>query len=86
MASLYSKGVLYKKTFNSDGSVKESVPFLTKTLSSLVITSDGKTVQDKIDELDTKKTYEVFDTYEEYKTKYDAGEIPEDMICVVMDK
>lgn len=79
----YSKGVLYKKILDEAGNVIEKVPFLLKTLGKLVVLDDGTTVQDKVAELENRKTYLVYDTYAEYKTAYDAGEIPDGTLTFV---
>lgn len=81
--ALFSKGLIYKKLFNKDGTVSDKVPFFIKTLAKLVYTSDGKTVEDKITSLENKKTYVTYDTLDDYNAAYEAGEIPEGVLVVV---
>lgn len=79
----YEKGVLYKKILDNTGKVVGKVPFLVKTLAKLVILKDGTNVQDKIDALDQKKTYLIFDTYADYKEAKSKDEIAPDVLCII---
>lgn len=75
-------GMLYKKILNEDGTVKEHVPFLLKTLAKLVILEDGTTVQDSINELRKNKT-KVFQTIEDYDAARIAGTVSDGEMCVI---
>lgn len=82
---IFSKGLLYKKIFNEDGTLSENVPFFVKTLAKLVFTTDGQSVEDKLDALDKKKSYEVYQTKDEYLTALENGEISEDTLAVILE-
>jgi len=66
----FGKGILYKKILNDDGTIKETVPTFLKTLANLVMTNEGKSVEQKLKELDEKKTYLEFNTREDYMQAY----------------
>ena len=82
---LFSKGVLYKRIFKEDGTVSDNVPFFVKTLAKLVFTSDGKSVEDRLNTLDSKKSYEIYNTKDEYMAALDAGEISEDTLAIILE-
>lgn len=82
MANLL-KGLLYKKTLDSNGNVTGKVPFLPKTLAKLIIRDNGDTVEDALAKLEANKSYLVYETVEEYQTALAAGEIPEGTLSIV---
>lgn len=85
-------GVLYKKTFDSAGNISAKIPFLIKTMASLVINEDGTTVESRLTNLNERlvkiedaKTYLVYESLGEYQTAYANGEIPEGVLAIVKD-
>ena len=48
MSKQFSVGLFFKKPIGNVGSLSSKIPFLTKTLASLVYMSDGSTVETKI--------------------------------------
>lgn len=81
-----AKGMLYKKVLDSNGNVEKTVPFLTKTLANLVVTTDGSNVETKLTELDNKKTYLVYETLDAYMADYNAGKIPVGTLAIVTER
>lgn len=88
MPNRYSRGVLYKKIVKSD----TKQPFFPYSLAKLIFMDNGETVENTVtklslltDELKNAKTYLIYESDEEYNTAYNAGEIPDDTLCIVSE-
>ena len=81
-----SKGLFYKKVLDGNGNTTKTVPLLPKTMANLVVTEDGSTVESKLETLDNKKTYLVYNTIDEYMADYEAGLIPAVTLAIVTEK
>ena len=84
----YRKGILHKKVFNEDGTIKERTPLFLKTLAKLVMTDSGKSVETRIEELDKKKSYLTYNSKEEYLADWENADKKaelQDILIVIMD-
>lgn len=79
------KGVIYKKTTDENGNVTGKVPFLPKSLAKFIVRGNGETVEKTLQDLESKKSYMVYDTMEDYETAKDAGEIPNGVLSIIKD-
>ena len=85
MAQKFFKGLLYKKTLNSDGDVTSRTPFLLKTLASLVFTKKGKSVDDALEEESHRSAVKEYPTFAAYQADLAAGKVAADEIVHIPD-
>jgi hypothetical protein len=76
-------GLLYKKVMNTDGTVKQSIPYLLRTWAGLVFTDSGSTVQSELDTLNSKKPHLVYTTVDAYLADFKAGKVSSDTLVVI---
>lgn len=90
------KGLLYKKSLDSDGNVTSKIPFLPRTLSKLVVMDDGTNVETAIGTVKTDLqllqdavsgggTFKTFATKAAYDAAVLAGEVKSTDLCIIKE-
>lgn len=81
----FLKGLLYKKTFDSNGNLVTKKPFLLKTLASLVFTSKGKNVDETLEEESHRSACKEYPSFDAYMADLNDGKVSSDEIVYITD-